>query len=203
MQCRGDHAGLAALYRPDGTVLPVATTDTRARILTAAEDVVLSDGVARLTLEKAAAQAGVSKGGVLYHFPSRSALVSAMVARLADQFDESLAVQQAGSGARGGYARAYVRDSFDAGDDEHAERGQRLGAALLAAMASEAELLTPLREAFARWQATIEADVADPVRGTIARLAADGLWLSELFGLAPLDAGLRRRVRDELLRLVD
>jgi hypothetical protein len=70
-------------------------------------------------------------------------------------------------------------------------------------MASEPELLAPLREAFARWQAEIEADVADPVRGTIARLAADGLWLCELFGLGSLDPELRRRVHAELLRMVD
>jgi AcrR family transcriptional regulator len=182
----------------------MATPETKARILDAAEDVVLTDGVARLTLEKAAARAGVSKGGVLYHFPSRSALVSAMVERLADRFDATLATQCAADDASSGaYARAYVDDAFAPADDEQARRGQRLGAAVLAAMASEPELLAPLREAFARWQAEIEADVADPVRGTIARLAADGLWLCELFGLGSLDPELRRRVHAELLRMVD
>jgi AcrR family transcriptional regulator len=192
------------LYRLDGTVLLVATPETRARILAAAEDVVLGEGVGRLTLEKAAARAGVSKGGVLYHFPSRSALVSAMVARLAERVDESLAAErEANAGAPGAYARAYVEDTFAIVDDEESERGQRLGAAVLAAMASEPELLAPLREAFARWQAEIESDVADPVRGTVARLAADGLWLCELFGLGPLDPELRRSVHAELLRMVE
>src|SRR5512144_2099177 len=187
----------------------MATHGTRERILIAAEDVVLTEGVSRLTLEKAAAGAGVSKGGVLYHFPSRSALVSAMVARLADRLDEALAAQreadqrEAVPRERGAYARAYVDDTFSPADAEQAQRGQRLGAAVLAAMASEPELLGPLRGAFARWQAEIETDVSDPVRGTIARLAADGLWLSELFGFAPLDDDLRRRVRAELLRMVD
>jgi AcrR family transcriptional regulator len=177
---------------------------TRDRILAAAEDVVLSDGVARLTLEKAAARAGVSKGGVLYHFPSRSALVAAMVGRLADSFDAALAGHLARLDASpGAYARAYVEESFAEPAGEQDERGERLGAAVLAAMASEPELLDPLREAFGRWQAEIERDTADAVAGTIARLAADGLWLSELFGLAPLDPDLRRRVRDELLRRVD
>ena len=186
----------------------MATRDTKARVLTAAEDVVLTEGVARLTLEKAAVRAGVSKGGVLYHFPSRSALVSAMVARLAEGFDEALTAQRHASAGECGacsraYSRAYVEDTFAPVDEERAQRGQRLGAAVLAAMASEPDLLEPLREAFARWQREIETDVTDPVRGTIARLAADGLWLSELFGLAPLDADLRRRVRAELLRIIE
>jgi AcrR family transcriptional regulator len=180
------------------------TRDTPERILVAAEEVVLSEGVARLTLEKAAAGAGVSKGGVLYHFPSRSALVKAMVTRLAERFDEMLAAQRArGPAERGAYARAYVDDTFAPANAEQAQRGQRLGAAVLAAMASEPDLLAPLRDAFARWQAEIETDAADPVRGTIARLATDGLWLTELFGFAPLDDDLRRRVREALLAMMD
>jgi len=180
-------------------------TDTRARIITAAEDVVLTDGVARLTLEKAAARAGVSKGGVLYHFPTRSALVAAMVARLTDDFDAALARHQQHPehpGRPGGFVRAYVAESFALPQGELEERGERLGAAVLAAMASEPELLGPLQAAFTRWQARLEADTADPVRATIARLAADGLWLSELFGLGPLTPDLRLRVRDELIRMV-
>ncbi len=68
-----------------------AATSTKERILNAAEGVVLRDGVARLTLEATAAEAGLSKGGVLYHFPSRDALVTGMVARLIDLFDRDLA----------------------------------------------------------------------------------------------------------------
>jgi AcrR family transcriptional regulator len=194
----------------------VTTPDTRDRILAAAEDVVLSDGVARLTLEKAAARAGLSKGGVLYHFPSRSALVAAMVGRLAESFDDALAdhLARARRGAepgagrapdrgRGGYARAYVEESFSQPADPDAERGARIGAAVLAAMASEPDLLAPLREAFARWQGEIERDAGDPVRGTVARLAADGLWFCELFGLGPLDPELRGRVRAELLAMLE
>lgn len=193
---------------------------TRDRILTAAEDVVLSDGVARLTLEAAAARAGVSKGGVLYHFSSRSALVSAMVRRVAGRFDAAVGAHRDGA-APGSFTRGYVRESFDdptcsgtgsgtasdasadasadAGAD--AERIERLGAAILAAMACEPELMAPLRDAFAGWQRELEQDGIDPVRATIARLASDGLWLCEVFGLAPLDPQARRRVRDELLRM--
>jgi AcrR family transcriptional regulator len=181
-------------------------SDTRSRILSAAEHVVLGDGVARLTLEKAAERAGVSKGGVLYHFPTRSALVSAMVARLADRYDASLRRQlleaERGSGEKGGYARAYVEDAFAPTRSEAEERGERLGAAVLAAMASEPELLDPLRAACARWQVELEADADDPVRATVARLAADGLWLTELFGLAPLEERLRAQVRAALLAMV-
>ena len=174
---------------------------TRERILTAAEDVVLSDGVARLTLEAAAARAGVSKGGVLYHFPSRAALVSAMVRRVAHGFDAGVRRHRSHDTGSGSFTRAYVHESFADATDPDIERGEQLGAVVLAAMACEPELMAPLREAFDGWQGELEHDGVDPVRATIARLACDGLWLSDLFGLAPLDSRTRREVHDELIRM--
>jgi AcrR family transcriptional regulator len=71
--------------------------DTRERILFGAEEVVLRDGVAHLTLEAAANEAGISKGGILYHFGTRAALVAAMVERLSSRFDEDLEREGSGS----------------------------------------------------------------------------------------------------------
>lgn len=181
-------------------ISPVVRGSTRERILDAAEDVVLTHGVAALTLEKAAARAGMSKGGVLYHFPTRATLVSAMVERLAERFDAGLAAHRVDDGP-GALARAYVRECFADPQGEAEERTEQLGAAVLAAMACEPQLLEPLRRAFAGWQRDLAADAADPVRATVARLAADGLWLCELFGLATLDPDLREQVREELERM--
>ena len=61
--------------------------------------------------------------------------------------------------------------------------------------------MAPLRRAFDGWQARIEADGIDPARATALRLAADGLWLSELFGLAAPTGRLRRQLADEVMRL--
>ena len=61
-----------------------AATDARTRILDAAEAMVRTRGVSGLTLEAAAREAGVSKGGLLYHFASKEALLAAMLNRLAD-----------------------------------------------------------------------------------------------------------------------
>src|SRR5687768_15624169 len=47
----------------------------RERILEAAERVVGDVGAARMTLEGVAQAAGVSKGGLLYHFPTKEALL--------------------------------------------------------------------------------------------------------------------------------
>jgi AcrR family transcriptional regulator len=58
---------------------------TRDHIIESALSVVRNQGVASLTLDEAARVAGISKGGVLYHFKSKEALIHGMVARLSDK----------------------------------------------------------------------------------------------------------------------
>ncbi|HEY5107997.1 MAG TPA: TetR family transcriptional regulator [Acidimicrobiales bacterium] len=183
--------------RARGTHVPAHrdSGSTKRRILDAAEQVVLRDGVGHLTLEAAAAEAGLSKGGVLYHYPSRDALVAAMVTRIIQEFEEDIAayLPEPGSpeaGRPGAYARAYVRATL-----APAAPGQeRLGAALLAAAAAEPELLIPLQEAADGWQARLVDDGLDPALATVIRLACDGLWLCDLFGLASPQGPLRAQV---------
>lgn len=175
---------------------------TRDRILEAAEDVVLTDGVGCLTLEKAAARAGISKGGVLYHFRTRDSLVEAMVERLARRFDDGIQAHRERRPEPGGFARAYVEECLAEPVTDDDLRTERVGAALLAAMAARPELLTTLRDAFAGWQRDLENDSSDPVQATIARLAADGLWLCELFGIDALSPTMRARVRAGLIEMV-
>ncbi|HET8846332.1 MAG TPA: TetR/AcrR family transcriptional regulator, partial [Ktedonobacteraceae bacterium] len=88
------------------------THSTRQHILEAAAKVVQSEGVARLTLEAVAKAAGVSKGGVLYHFATKEALVEGMLGALFDHFTHDLDTEIAhNESAPGQWARAYIRAS--------------------------------------------------------------------------------------------
>jgi len=174
--------------------------DTKARIIDAAEAVVLRDGVARLTLEAAAAEAGLSKGGVLYHFPTRDALVGGMVGKIIEEFDADIEYLRDEDGGAGSFTRAYIRATM-APVSPRPDRADRLGAAVIAAAAAQPGLLAPLQRAADRWQACLEEDGLDPTVATVVRLACDGLWLCDLFGLAPPTAGRRAQVGVELERL--
>ncbi len=168
--------------------MPPARTSTRDRLLDGAGAVVRRDGAQALTLEAVAAEAGVSKGGLLYHFSSKRALVEALVERWLDGFQRDIDV------AGGGFVRGYVRASDPAGSV-----ADELG--LLAALVSEPEVLHAARDRYATWQERVEREASDPVDATVARLAADGLWLAELLGLAPPRGELRERVLARLLEL--
>ncbi len=173
---------------------------TKARILDAAEEVVLRDGVARLTLDAAAAEAGLSKGGILYHFPTRDALVAGMVAKIIEEFDHDIERRLEHDRQPGSFTRAYIGATMEP-SEPRPDREDRLGAALIAAAAAQPELLAPLQRAAERWQDRLEDDGLDPTTATVLRLACDGLWMCDLFGLAPPAADRRAAVGRALDRL--
>ena len=78
--------------------------NTRAKLLEAASAVIRRDGAQGLTLDAVAAEAGVSKGGLLYHFASKRDLLDGLVERWLDEFQED--IDAAGPGFVAGYVRA-------------------------------------------------------------------------------------------------
>ena len=167
----------------------MARGETRAKLLDAANAVIRRDGPQALTLDAVAATAGVSKGGLLYHFKSKRELLDALVARWMDDFQRDI-----DAAAGGNFAQRYVRASDGANADE---------AGLLAALVADPDVLATVRERHATWQDRVASAGGDPVDATVARLAADGLWLADLFGIAPPRGELRERVLARLLELCD
>jgi AcrR family transcriptional regulator len=170
----------------------VPRPSARARLLDAAAAVVRRDGAQALTLDAVAAEAGVSKGGLLYHFGSKRELLDAMLEGWLDEFEREIAA--AGGEEPGRFARGYVR-ATDMTGWAAADRATEFG--FLAALV-DAPGMQMVRERYAAWQARVVAEAGDPVEATIARLAADGMWLGDLLGLAPPEGELRERVRARL-----
>jgi AcrR family transcriptional regulator len=168
--------------------------DTRGRLLEAAVAVVRREGAQGLTLDAVAAEAGVSKGGLLYHFSSKRELLDALVERWLDGWQAEMDADEAGDG----FVAAFVRASHlgGAGQEERAAE-----TALLAAMVGEPEVLAAARDRYATWQDRVEREGGDAVSATVSRLAADGLWLADLLGLAPPQGELREAVLARLLEL--
>ena len=63
--------------------------------------------------------------------------------------------------------------------------------------------MVPLQEAADRWQARLVGDGLDPALATAIRLACDGLWLCDLFGLASPHGALRAQVGSVFEQLTD
>ncbi|GAA2412110.1 TetR/AcrR family transcriptional regulator [Nonomuraea africana] len=171
---------------------------SRERLLDAAAEVLLADGAESLTLEAVAQRAGVSKGGLFYHFPTKQAMVAAMVERLTSAFDAALST--AGS-EPGDFLRAYVAATIP--EDHTAAPADRVTAALLAGVLVDPAGLEPLRRRFAAWQARLVDDGIDPAAATAVRLAVDGWWAVRLLGLGEPAPGLHESIRRYLMELID
>ena len=167
----------------------------RDRLLDAAEAVLAEHGSQGLTLAAVAERAGVSKGGLLYHYAGKDALVRALIERLIASFDtlvESLRLERPGW-----YTRAYVEATFAVLSDQDPDLARRRWAALCAA-ATDPQLRAPLADAQRRWMNERLDEEPDPDLSQLVRFAADGVWeaaeLDEsLLGPERL-AALRRRL---------
>lgn len=166
----------------------------KAQILEAAAQLIHDEGIERLTLEAAARKAGVSKGGLLYHFPSKAVLIKELVLHMIDVYKGNVKQGVQEDLPKGRWTRAFITETF-----RQSLGNREMSAGMMAAQAVNPNLLQPLQEAYAEWQARIENDGLDKVQATILRLAVDGLWFSEIFGLAPLESDFRQQVLEALL----
>ncbi|SET29205.1 TetR/AcrR family transcriptional regulator [Nonomuraea wenchangensis] len=138
----------------------------RDELLDAAEEILCDQGSAALTLSAVADRAGVSKGGLLYHFNSKEALIKGMVERLIEDFDQLMTAQQDAT-----YTERYLGATLAA-----VRTGRLRRWAVVTGASGNLLLLAPLREAMARWHSEDLEDEPDPVTSQIVRLACEGLW---------------------------
>lgn len=177
-------------------------TDTlRDRMLDAAEAVVVRQGIANLTLEAVAVEAGMSKGGLLHHFPNKDRLVEALVVRCAEHWREgtSHAFESTPPGP-GRMARALLGHLADA--QEWTDQCQRSSSAAFAALALNPRLIEPMRAVYTELRGRIAEDGLAPGVGEAVLAALDGLWLNRVLGLAPVDQDRMDRIRQALEAMV-
>lgn len=172
--------------------------NTRQKLLDAAAEVVRTEGAANLTLDRVAATASVSKGGLLYHYGTKKALLAALLDNTLSTANEELETLAAASGRdRGAFATAYLEFVRQRNHDAGAATG------VFAAAALDEGDLTSAREQFAAWQQRLLTDDdLDETAALVARVVGDGLWLIDLFDLAPPDERQRGLVLDHVLELI-
>lgn len=181
-----------------------ATPDARTRIFDAAEAIVRARGVAGLTLEATAREAGVSKGGLLYHFASKEALIAGLLNRLAEfielDCEAGVALQADGPGR---VARAMLDWALGLPRAETEERCDRAAAVFLAAFHHDPALLGPIRAVIARMREAVAADGLPPGHGHAIMAAGDGLFMARVFGLYTPTGQERQDMHAALSRLLE
>lgn len=165
-------------------------------LLDAAEAVVVRQGIANLTLDAVAAEAKLSKGGLLHHFPNKDRLVEAMVERSAagwrQCYETAYALSPPGPGrlTRGLLTHCFTKS--------WTEQLKCSSSAVFAALAHNPSLIAPMRAAYTDLYKRIAEDDLPPGVGDAVAAAIDGLWLNWVLGLVPVDQALVSRVRTAL-----
>ncbi|MBZ5582555.1 MAG: TetR/AcrR family transcriptional regulator [Acidobacteriia bacterium] len=176
--------------------------NTKNKILNAAESIALRDGAARLTLDAVALEAGLSKGGVLYNYPSKDALVRGMVGRLIEQTEaEMVRIAQSDPEPRGRLLRSYLTVTFPENGSAQAAHGNQVAAVLLTAILTNPSLLEPVRRHFIEIERRLMAEGTEEYMVHIVRLAADGLWLSEMLHMPGPEGEARHAVIRQLFEM--
>lgn len=143
----------------------------RERVLDAYQSILVADGERAATLEAVAREAGVSKGGLLYHFASKDDLTNGLAARLAALTDEDL---ERMSAAEDGPIAYYVRTSVM--EDDALDRA--LIAMTRLAQGGSATASDALREVRTRWADAIRPHVRDETALDLVMLLSDGLYFN-------------------------
>ncbi|MDQ0268208.1 TetR/AcrR family transcriptional regulator [Cytobacillus purgationiresistens] len=167
----------------------------RLLILKSATEFILSNDIYSLTLDAVAKSAGISKGGLLYHFPNKEALLKALALYIFEDFNERFLLQaEKDPVEKGRYSRALIELSkWDL--DHHA----KLNVGIVANSFLDQDLQGSIDELYQSIQTQIMNDGLDPVDSTIIRLAIDGLYFSEMYQIAPIKGDLREQVIQRLL----
>ena len=192
---------VAMSHAPSSTSISVrGKRDSRESILQAAEEIVAKRGPAHLTLETAANEAKVSKGGLFYHFRSKEALLEAMIRRSMEQLEsEQMKVAESLTGERNGKLKANIIGTL-----RHLEGQRPVLTAVIAAIASDPKLVEPMRESIRKEFQDLSKELTLRTEDiAILFLASQGLLLMELLNLSFLTPSQIRRATQRMLQLVE
>ncbi len=176
----------------------MARKSSKAAILDAAERVVVRQGLKSATIEAVAAEAGVSKGGLFYHFASKQDMLEQLVDRHVEKYRElreKLISELPDSKSR--KLKASLLASF-IDPIKHEENLPNVLALLDDVTLREKIYL--LKKGLLQ---ELSRDTDKPERVALAMMAADGLWMSGMYGAPLFTEEFRKKVVDELMRMID
>ncbi len=164
-------------------------------LFAAATRIVVARGVAALTIDAVASEAGVTKGGVQYHFASKDQLIVELLTSVLEAMDDAVDEVAAAERRPGAWHRAYVGLMLWGLSDL-----DRCVAALLSSLPPASPTAKPYAAMAEHWRQRAAADGLDAATSLVVRHAADNIWLERAYGGAS-DADIAL-VREKLMQMI-
>lgn len=149
----------------------------REKVLDAFESILVDEGERTATLDATAKVAGVSKGGLLYHFATRDDLMAGLLERLENLAEADLSRMASASDGPVAY---YLRTSVM----EDAALDRALVAASRIAQAGFAPAADALRRVRESWAEALRPHVRDDTALDLVMLLGDGLYYNNALDAA-------------------
>lgn len=162
-------------------------------IMQAALTVAAEKGAGKVTLDAVAKASGLSKGGLLYHFPSKEALIASMVQHLMDDSEKNrlkLVEQEASALVALLKARALFTERVTG----------NTAMAILAAAAEQPALLNPIQQHNTKVLAEILTGQNQPLEVMLLMLASEGLIFQDLLNISPYSAEQKAALETHLIK---
>ena len=169
----------------------------REKVLDAFEQILMDEGERAATMDATARAAGVSKGGLLYHFGTKDALEAAIIERLRTLVAEDVAVMAA---APEGPIAYFLHSSVMANDP--------IDRAILAtsrlAQGGNAAASDALRDVREQWAGALRPHTRDEVALDLVMLVSDGLYFNNALAGGSIPGPVPRGAAlDALIALVE
>jgi AcrR family transcriptional regulator len=167
-------------------------------ILDAARHIVRERGAGSLTYEELVQQSGLTRGGITYHFPTKDVLLRELISCDIEQWreiEEQLKPELDSDAAA--ELIAYIRSHSDR-DEDH----RRFVTGMLSAATLDPSLLDMVREYNNERTAKLKW-TEQQLMQQLLRLAAEGLFWSEIFACQELPATVRKRLVTKMEQLAE
>jgi AcrR family transcriptional regulator len=173
-----------------------AAVQTRAHLIEAALNTLRQHGANNLTLDAVAKASAMSKGGLLHHFPTKEALIEALLRQLFTDYEQQVqGVYEREAEGVGRWLRAYIRTTFNIEEPLPME----LLGMLLSAITEYPNLLRLVQVDHQQWEERLMSDGLPLARARAIRMAADSYWQERLIGIGARSAEERHDLVNELL----
>ncbi|MDR3135388.1 MAG: TetR/AcrR family transcriptional regulator [Deltaproteobacteria bacterium] len=172
----------------------------RSLLLEAAAKVAVERGLAGLTLDLVAQKAGVSKGGLIHHYPSKAALINGLFDQLLLYFEKEIEDFILKDNIKSNkFTRAYINVSTNYYNVLYEK--QLLGIFSLI-MTTDIKLSNKWKHWLQQQLKKYEED-ENSVLLSVARYAADGIWLEDCSGVGATNSVGRSAVIEHLIGLTN
>lgn len=172
----------------------------RHSFIDAALRIIYRDGWVGVTHNAVAAEAGMTRPGILYHFPTRESLIHAIQARLVEQLSArmvAIAKREARGSTKSERAAAFAAACSDTRTFSELDFIANSGSSTQEAQQWRSELI--------KWspQPLNRVTCAKTAAQLVAALAAEGLLVHELLHGQRLDPGSLSKAKDLIAEIAD